>query len=520
MTQTFDPFADVPGPAPADSGRGSSHTGTGGQWKPPEEGLPEQLARILRRRKWIVLQALVLVPLIAFLYSKHETTQYTASAGLLFGNPTQSVLTGVASPASVDDPTLLSATNSSLITLPAVSTYAAKQTGGKISAGEISASTSASTGGANGSNVATIQATSTSPQRAAEIANAYGNGYIAFRRYYDQAAYTASINQIKAELTKMTPAQLNGAQGRRLSSELANLENVQALDQGEAQLVQPASPPTSPSSPKTTRNVVIGVIVGLVLGLLIAALMERLDRRVSDQDEFERIYGLPVLARIPRTRELARGEMTFEISEQFRALRTTLRYVNLDHDLRSLLVASPLPEDGKSTVARSLAQTMAMMGDRVVLVELDLHKQSANGDEGAGLSTVLIGDDLDDALISESVPVPGEDARRLAVLPKGPTPPNPSELIESRRMRELLVELERRFDIVVIDAPALSSVSDGLSLIPAVSGILIVAGLGHTTSKAALGLRQQLEIMRGRPVGIVVNFTRRERHGKYYSYER
>ena len=467
-----------------------------------------------------MLQALIIVPLLAFLYSKHQTTEYTANAGLLFGTPTQNVISSSA--ASTLDPTGVLATNASLVTLPAVSVYASRETGGKISAAEIQSSTSVSTGGSTGSNLATISATSPSPQRAAEIANAYGNGYIAFRRHYDQAAYQSSINQIKGELASLSPSQVKGSQGRRLSSELANLENVAAINQSEAQLVAPASPPSSPSSPKTTRNVVIAVFVGLVLGLLIAALLERLDRRVSDPEEFERIYGLPVLAEVPRTRELSRGELTFEVSERFRRLRTNLRYVSFEQGVRSLLVASPLPEDGKSTVARSLAQTMAAMGDRVVLVEADLHKSSANG-HGVGLSTVLAGDELDDALVTEPLAQTegaSHEPRHLTVLPSGPSPPNPSELIDSDRMREIRTELEHRFDVVLFDAPALSSVSDGLALIPAVSGIVIVAALGHTTIKSAVQLRQQIAMLQGYPLGIVVNFSRRERRGKYYTYDR
>lgn len=519
MTQTLDPFSD--GPLPHASGDQVDSIGPGlsaGGWTPPEEGLLDQVSRIVRRRKWIVLQALVLIPLVAFLYSNHQPTQYTASAGLLFGDPTQNVLPGGTNSSAQIDPALVSATNSSLVSLPIVATYASTSVGHRISASEIRSSVSASTG-VNQSNLATIQAISSSPRRAAEIANAYGKGYIAFRRYYDQTAYTASINQISSNLAKLGPAAASGAEGRTLTSELAAVENAQALSQGEAQLVQPATQPTSPSSPKTTRNVVLGVFIGLVLGLLIAALMERLDRRISEQEEFERIYGLPVLAGIPRTRELARGEMTFEVAEQFRALRTTLRYVTFGRRPRSLLIASPLPADGKSTIARSLAWTMASMGDRVVLVELDLYKQGSNSSSDRGLSTVLAGDELDDALISEQLlPGPNGEPRHLSVLPAGLALPNPSELIDSDRMREVLSELERRFDIILLDAPALSRVSDGLALMPVVSSILIVAGLGHTTIKAALGLRQQIAVMRGRPVGIVVNFTRRERNGQLYTY--
>ena len=524
MTQTFDPFSEVPperaSNVPGDLRLGSA-AGSGGDWAPPEEGVLERFTWIVRRRKWIVLQAVVLVALAAFLYSKHEPTQYTASSGLLFGNPTQNVLpNGASATASELNPSGVAATNGSLVGLPVVAKYASSYTGGKISASEILSSVSVSTS-STGSDVATISAVSGSPQRAAQIANAYGNGYIEFRRVSDQAAFQASINRITSEYDALSPADQAGPEGRQFKTQIAALKNAEAVGTLEAQLVQPATPPTSPSSPKTSRNVILGVLVGLVLGLILAALWDRLDRRVSDSEEFERIYGLPLLAEIPRTRELSRGELTFEVAERFRALRTSLRYVNFNQDLRSLLVASPLPEDGKSTVARSLARTMAAMGDRVVLVELDLHKQGSDNPGDVGLSTVLIGDELDDALVNEDVSSQANgDARRLVVLPAGPTPPNPSELIDSGRMREVLTELEHRFDMVLLDAPALSSVSDGLALIPAVSGILIVAALDHTTMKAAVDLRRQIAMLRGHPVGLVVNFTRRQRRGKYYSYSR
>jgi capsular exopolysaccharide synthesis family protein len=524
MTQTFDPFSEVPpdraSTVPGDLRLGSAG-GPGDRWTPPEEGLIEQTSRIVRRRKWIILQAVVIVTVVAFLYSKHQQTQYTATAGLLFGNPTQNVLpNGTSATAAELNPTGVAATNGSLVSMPVVAKYASQYMGGKISAAEIQSSVSVSTS-STGSSVATISATSPSPQRAAQIANAYGNGYIAFRRQSDQAAFQASINRITAEYDALSPADQAGSQGRQFKTQIAALKNAEAVGTLEAQLVQPATPPSSPSSPHTKRNIILGVIIGLVLGLILAALWDRFDRRIADPEEFERIYGLPLLAEIPRTRELSRGELTFEVAERFRALRTGLRYVNFNQDLRSLLIASPLPEDGKSTVARSLARTMAAMGDRVVLVELDLHKQGTDGGDGAGLSTVLIGDELDDALISEDVASQsGGESRRLVILPAGPTPPNPSELIDSGRMREVLTELEHRFDMVLLDAPALSSVSDGLALIPAVSGILIVAALEHTTTKAAVGLRQQIAMLRGHPVGLVVNFTRRQRHGKYYSYDR
>lgn len=517
MKQRFDPLVEAPPPSSSGHSLSPTRPGVSGGWDPPEEGLVEQVLRILRRRKWIVLQAIVLIPLVAFLYSEHQPTQYTATAGLLFGDPTAGIVANSSTSATVD-PTQVAATNSALAALPIVSTYAARQTSGRITASEIQAAVTVSSG-STGSNLTNIQAVSSSPRRAATIANAYGNGYIAFRKQADGAAIATSIGEVQANLNQLPPAVASGPQGQQLRGELSTLENAQALRTGGAVLVQPASPPHTPSSPKTTRNVILGVFVGIVLGIMLAALLDRLDQRISDGDDFERIYGLPVLAEIPRTRELAQGELPFYVAERFRALRTSLRYVNFDQRMRSLLVASPLPEDGKSTIARSLAETMAAMGDSVVLVDVDLHKVRAQDRGESGLSGVLIGDELEDALISEPLPLrPGDEPRRLTVLPAGPRPPNPSELVDSERMLEVLAELERRFDLVVLDAPALASVSAGLALIPVVSGILVVGAIGHTTIKGAIGLRQQIALLRGHPVGIVLNFTPRLRHGYGYGY--
>jgi polysaccharide biosynthesis transport protein len=242
-----------------------------------------------------------------------------------------------------------------------------------------------------------------------------------------------------------------------------------------------------------------------------------------------------VLSRIPRSRALnrrSRRSVTAdpiqtatgfsEEAEAFRTLRANLRYFNVDRPVRSVLVVSPVSGDGKSTIARHLAITMASMGDRVALVDADLRKRDGSGLGGEGLSLVLAGFDLDDSLTEVPVafdPVT-ERSRGLVRLASGPLPPNPSELLESERMRWVIQELESRFDVVIIDSPALVTVSDALSLVPAVSGVLVVGGIGHTKRNAALGLRKQLTLLGGRPLGVVGNFWSAAGDGYYYGYDR
>src|SRR5262249_40871807 len=152
------------------------------------------------------------------------------------------------------------------------------------------------------------------------------------------------------------------------------LRLVQSLQTGGAELVQPADPPTTASSPKTKRNVLLGLVLGVLLGFGLAALLERFDRRVRTVEELEELYHLPVVARIPRSKRLALrndtsiGPNTQE-GEAFRVLRTNLRYLAVSRELHSILMVSPEEGDGKSTLTRGLAMTMAAMGDDIILVE-------------------------------------------------------------------------------------------------------------------------------------------------------
>jgi len=274
---------------------------------------------------------------------------------------------------------------------------------------------------------------------------------------------------------------------------------------------------------------VIGFVLGLLLGLILAALLERIDRRVRSSEEMEELYGLPVLARIPRS-SLLGGKRTRTLGtrtpegEAFRVLRTNLRFFDVDRAMKSILVVSPEEGDGKSTVAQGLATTMAEMGDDVVLVETDLRKGGAfrqvDGRPAEGLSNVLAGTPLQSVLIKVDVPLPNStDSRALAVLPSGPPPPNPSELLEGDRMHSVLHELSEHFRFVILDSPALGAVSDALALVPAASQIVVVGGLGRTTREAARGLMKQFSLLKRQPIGVIVNFAEPER-AKYSHYYR
>lgn len=475
------------------------------------DGALEYTLRVLRRRKFVILAALISVPLFAFLYSSAQTEEYTASATLLFENEVETL-----------DASREAATNEALAALPAVAAKAAKDLNGDL--GEVLGAVEVSAANEN-ANVTTISATNPSPQRAAEIANAYSEAYIDFRREADRAQFKEAIAVLEARLDELPPSEAEGDKGDLLREELSQLEVEDALQTGKVSTVQEAGPPSSPSVPKTKRNVLLGIVFGLIFGLGLAAVIERLDRHVRSIEELEELFGLPIIARIPRTKGFKNASpeqmMLAPEAETFRTLRTNLRYLNINRDLSSLLIASPEPNDGKSTVARGLSAAMVEMGDEVVLVEADLRKESSfrygPGYIPVGLSSVLAGAPLDEALMQAPVSRGGpEGDRTMTVLPSGPVPPNPSELLESEQMRELLAELSKRFDMVIIDSPAIGVVSDAMAVVPMVSAILAVGGIGKTTREGATGFIEQLDLTGNRPLGLVATMTSTDR--RQYSY--
>ncbi|HSK49830.1 MAG TPA: polysaccharide biosynthesis tyrosine autokinase [Solirubrobacterales bacterium] len=489
-----------------------------------EEGALEQAWRIIRRRKIIVLQALIGLPLIALALTLTQEKEYTATATLLF-RETPAALGEVT---GVIDPTREAATNGELVALPVVAEEVENTTNGALTAGEVLGAIEVTP--SSNADTAAISATTPSPERSAQIANAYGAAYISFRRNADREQVQGAIELAEQSLAEMTPEEAAGPQGEALKKELDQLKLNQALQTGGAELVQRASAPSEPSSPDPKKNVALGIVLGALLGFVLAALLERVDRRVRTSEEMEELYGLPLVGRIPRSRRLATATAAQEVGAQtlegeaFRALRANLRYFSVDRKLKSILIVSPEEGDGKSTVARGLAMTMAEMGDHAVLVEADLRKGSSfrqmTGQPAPGLSNVLTGMPLDSALVHIHVQAPSHAATRaLAVLPSGPIPPNPSELLESQRMHEVLDDLNARYEVVILDSPALGAVSDALAVVPEASEIVVVGGLGKTTRDAARELDKQFSLLDKKPVGVIVNFAEAER-AKYSHYYR
>jgi receptor protein-tyrosine kinase len=205
-------------------------------------------------------------------------------------------------------------------------------------------------------------------------------------------------------------------------------------------------------------------------------------------------------------------------------LRANLRYFNVDREIRSVLITSSTPGEGKSTVAMYLALAAASSGARVLLVEADLRRPTLNGRLGIatsqGLSEVLAGArDLRSAI--DHIELESEvAAHTLDVLTAGPIPPNPSDLVESDKMHQIINAAEKAYDLVIIDTPPTSVVSDAIPLVRLVSGVLVVTRLGKTTKDAAHHLRQQLENLDGNVLGVVVNSaSRRAGYGPQLGYE-
>jgi capsular exopolysaccharide synthesis family protein len=464
------------------------------------------------------------------MFSLLQTKEYTADASLLFRDPGFDQRLFGSSVDQTPDPTREAATNITLVSLKAVAERtAATLAGSGLSADEISNKVSVESQGQ--SDVASVQATDNDPKVAATLANAFAESYITFRRDADRRKVQQARKLVEADFADLSLAEQQGDEGQSLQRQISRLSTLEALQTGNAELVQRATVPNSPSSPKTVRNTVFGWIVGLLFGLGLAAILERQDRRLRKPQEFEETFGLPVLTEVPENRSLARsdngrGGLLAAEESPFQMLRTRLRYFNVDRDIRSLLVTSAAPAEGKTTVAWNLAASAASAGLRAILVEADFHQASIAGRTGAqprpGLSELLSGQSkmltaVQQVTIENRQNGEGQ-ARRLELIVSGSHPPNPVELLESEGMAELLEKLRADHDLVVIDSPPLPILADAIPLVKMVDGVIVVGRVNKTTRDQAQALQAQLDSLDAPVLGVVAN---RAARGKgYYGYYR
>lgn len=281
-------------------------------------------------------------------------------------------------------------------------------------------------------------------------------------------------------------------------------------------VTEKATAPTVPVSPKVKLNLALGLLVGLGLGAGGALLRAQLDTRIAHVGDVEGIAGRAPLGIVPfdgnaKAHPLISSDQTSPRAEAFRALRTNLRFADVDNPPRSFVVTSPLPDEGKSTSACNVALTLALNGSRVVLVEADLRKPQACAylglDSAVGLTDVLAGQyGLDDVLVSYR-------SGLLAVLPAGPVPPNPSELLGSQHTAVILRTLATAFDYVVIDAAPLLPVTDAAVLSSSADGALVIVRHSKTTRDQLQRALQTLDAAKARVLGTVVNFAPIRRRG-------
>lgn len=482
----------------------------------------EQALAVLRRRSLLIVLCVVVAAGVAYGFSKRETKKYTATASLAFSsNSLSQQIAGLSAGASSNSSLLAQqASNLQLVRLGDMAAKTANRLGHGLTDEKVAASLSISGEGESG--VVAVSATASSPTLSAEIANTYTRQFVEEQQSANREYFKSAQALVSKQLAELSPQQRVGPDGLELQDRRQTLRLLSELDYGSVKVVEEASPPSRPSSPKTSRNTVLGVLLGLLVGLGLAFLSETLDHRVRRPEDFEAIYRVPTLGRVPlppRTRHdgAKGGALTSAEAETFSLIRGHLRFLTVGRDLRTLVIASAAASDGRTTIARHLAEAAARSGSRVLLLEADLRHPTLAQQLGirprSGLVDVLIGAiSMDEATLSvelEAPSGPGGEARTLDVLVAGPVvPPNPAELLERDVLDAVLEWAKSTYDLVVIDTPPLTVVSDAFSLLTKVDGVVIVGWVGRSRRDAAERLHQVLASSAAPVVGIVANGSR------------
>jgi polysaccharide biosynthesis transport protein len=293
------------------------------------------------------------------------------------------------------------------------------------------------------------------------------------------------------------------------------------LKTSNIRVVDAAETPRGPVSPNTFVNLVLAVFGGATLAAGLAFFFEYLDNRIKSPEEVKRHLGLPFLGMVPALFDKSIGYPLINngvppnFSESFRAVRTSLLFSSTEPGSRSLVVTSTAPGEGKTMVAVNMAMALAQAGERVLLVDADMRKPRVHAvfekPQEPGLSNFLVGNSKSaDSVLKTTVP-------GLWVMPSGASPPNPAELLGSKRFKDFLASLAQHFDWVIVDTPPVMAVTDSSVVAHAASGVLFVVGADMTSRQAAQRALERLEHAKAKFVGAVLNRVDLQHNAYYYS---
>jgi polysaccharide biosynthesis transport protein len=504
---------------------------------------------IIRERWWLIALSVVVCVAAALAYSLTQKPTYAGQAQVLVlaVQNTGSLLVGASQdqlPIAPDQADVL--TQAQVIQSPRIADQVVKSLGLSTSATNLLRRVVATTDGQ--SNIVTIEATDGTPDGAARIANEFAQAYVAWSRDTEVASLKAAGDEVAKSLAaaQQRVTELSGAPGQSSQNDLRTAESLAAaladklaqirinegLATGSATVLALAATDRNAVSPNPVRNSGLGLALGLALGLGLVFVAEQLDSKMRTAEEAQELYGAPVLASVPtdpfgpgETRRLTMTQHPQSpAADAYRGLRINMDFINFEKQIKTVVVASAVPGEGKSTVAANLACALAESGQRVVLLGCDFRRPTEDAffeSTGAhiGLSDLLkTGKPQLDAFQK----VPGLDS--LVVVAAGSMPPNPSDLLGSSRMKELVASLRESMDWVIMDAPPLLAVPDAAALARWADGVLMVAHIGASTRDAAHQARGQLEKIGARVLGISVwgarvsAATARAYSGYYHSH--
>ncbi|GAB4246475.1 MAG: hypothetical protein Kow00129_06780 [Thermoleophilia bacterium] len=406
--------------------------------------------------------------------------------------------------------------------------------------------------GDNELEIIVVRSEAPSAAEAAQVANGFAEAFVELRTEERLEEVSQAREVIRSRLDALSEDELGSAYAQQLQTALEELLIMESLALSDYEILQEAVPPEVPSAPRPARNAAAGAAAAFLLGVGASFVRRYFNRRLTDELDIETELGLPVLATVPAMGKWKRNRANSApvgfregnefMLEAFRIMRSNLQLKGFGKSFRSLLVTSAFPQEGKTTTAVNLALSLALSGERTLLVDADLRKPKIHryldlGNE-KGLSTLLLGEaEWGDVIQPVQVPrfissrvAPirqvnvGEMFRyNLACLTSGPQIKNPAELLAGEDMRRILRELGNLVEYLIIDTTPVLVVGDSFSLLPEVDAVVVTTRLDTLTGNDAAALRRQLERSGANTAGVVVTgapVPSAEYHQYYYFHER